>query len=102
MKKEILEEVYAETMETRERDYHLVVSEEVRETLDRRMILLTDLYDVFDQMRETGDAIKDDQTGETLTRARLGNVTFWVNYADIEGGYEVKSAYSHRMTIEVL
>lgn len=102
LKKEILEEVYAETMETRERDYHLVVSEEVRETLDRRMILLTDLYDVIDQMQETGDAIKDDETGEMLTRARLGNVTFWVNYADIEGGYEVKSAYSHRMTIEVL
>ena len=50
-------------------------------------------------MRETGEAILDEESGLYLTRARLGNVTFWVRYGETESGYLVHRAYSHRMNI---
>ena len=42
----------------------------------------------------------DGETGLCVTRARLGNVTFWVKYTETETGYLVHRAYSHRMTIQ--
>ena len=50
-------------------------------------------------LRETGEAILDADTGLCVTRTRLGNVTFWVKYQEIPGGYLVFGAYSHRMNI---
>ena len=41
----------------------------------------------------------DEESGLYVTRARLGNVTFWVKYRETETGYRVYSAYSHRMNI---
>ena len=48
---------------------------------------------------EISEAIRDEETGLLLTRARLGNVTFWVKYEEMDGGYRVHRAYSHRMNI---
>ena len=48
---------------------------------------------------ETGEAVQDLETGLCVTRARLGNVTFWVKYTETETGYLVHRAYSHRMKV---
>ena len=48
---------------------------------------------------QPGEAIADADTGLCITRARLGNVTFWVKYQETEDGYLVFSAYSHRMNV---
>ena len=53
-----------------------------------------------EDLKETGEAILDGVTGLVITRARLGNVTFWVKYTETETGYLVHRAYSHRMTIQ--
>ena len=45
------------------------------------------------------DVFLDEESGLYLTRARLGNVTFWVKFTETETGYLVHRAYSHRMTI---
>ena len=67
--------------------------------MDDRMILKTDVIRVLQSLQETGEAILDEETGLIVTRARLGNVTFWVKFTETESGYLVHRAYSHRMTI---
>ena len=67
--------------------------------MDDRMILKSDVIAVLNNLQETGEAILDADTGLCVTRARLGNVTFWVKYQEIPGGYQVFGAYSHRMNI---
>ena len=72
---------------------------EAEAMMDDRMILKTDVIRVMQSLRETGEAILDEETGLLVTRARLGNVTFWVKYREIQGGYQICRAYSHRMNI---
>ena len=68
--------------------------------MDDRMILKTDVIRVLQNLKETGEAVLDGETGLCVTRARLVNVTFWVKYTETETGYLVHRAYSHRMTIQ--
>ena len=67
--------------------------------MDDRMILQSDVVQVLRHLRETGQGILDGETGLCLTSLRLGNVTFWVRFEPIGGGYRVHGAYSHRMNI---
>ena len=73
---------------------------EAEEMMDDRMILKSDVLRVLQALRETGEAILDEETGLIVTRARLGNVTFWVKFTETGSGYLVHRAYSHRMTIQ--
>ena len=72
---------------------------EATEMMDERMILQSDVQQVLQSLRQTGEAILDEETGLCVTRARLGNVTFWVKYTETETGYLVRGAYSHRMKV---
>ena len=52
-------------------------------------------------MRKTGEAVLDFESGLTITRARIGNTTFWVAFTETgEDAYLVHRAYSHRMQVE--
>ena len=64
------------------------------------MILKTDVIRVLQNLKETGEAIFDGDSGLCVTRARLGNVTFWVKYTETETGFMVHRAYSHRMNVQ--
>ena len=75
-------------------------TKEAEVMMDDRMILKTDVIRVLQNLKETGEAILDSDTGLCVTRARLGNVTFWVKYTETETGYLIHRAYSHRMTIQ--
>lgn len=79
--------------------FEITYTDEARAMMDERMILDTDVIRVLQSLRETDEAIYDEETGLSIARARLGNVTFWVKYREIENGYCVVSAYSHRMNI---
>lgn len=63
------------------------------------MILKSDVTQVLQSLRRTGEAVLDEDTGLCVTRSRLGNVTFWVKYTETPTGYHVHSAYSHRMNV---
>ena len=73
---------------------------EAIDMMDDRMILKTDVIRVLQNLQDTGEAILDGETNLCVTRARLGNVTFWVKFTETESGYLVHRAYSHRMTIQ--
>ena len=100
LKNELLSEVWNEEAETMDLGFTIDYTEEAISMMDDRMILKTDVIRVLQSLRETGEAILDGETGLCVTRARLGNVTFWVKYTETETGYLVHRAYSHRMTIQ--
>ena len=99
LKNELLRDVWQEEAMEKKLDYSLTYEGEARELMDRRMILTEDVIAVLDAYRSTGEAIRDED-GLLVARARLGNATFWVKFAEDEGGYHVYRAWSHRMKVE--
>ena len=99
LRNELLKEVWNEEVEAVDLGFTIEYTPEAEAMMDDRMILKTDVIRVLQALRETGEAILDEETGLIVTRARLGNVTFWVKFTETESGYLVHRAYSHRMTI---
>ena len=77
----------------------LKLSDEVMAKLEDRLILLKDVKDVLKHAEENGCGFLNPENGHLLTYMRKQNVTYWVEYLKTTGGYEVFSAYSHRMEI---
>ncbi len=99
LKQQLLEEIWKEKLDPMELEFTLTYAPGTEGQMDDRMILKSDVVAVLRHLQETGEAILDADTGLCVTRARLGNVTFWVKYQEIPGGYQVFGAYSHRMNI---
>ena len=99
LKNQLREELWNEEVENVDLGFTIDYTPEAIAMMDDRMILKTDVIRVLQSLRETGEAIFDEETQLCITRCRLGNVTFWVKFRDIEGGYRVFAAYSHRMNI---
>ena len=99
LKQQLLEEIWKEKQDAMELEFTLTYAPGTEAQMDDRMILKSDVIAVLRHLRETGEAVLDADTGLCVTRARLGNVTFWVKYREIPGGYQVFGAYSHRMNI---
>ena len=96
----LLGEVWNEEVEAVDLGFTIEYTQEATAMMDDRMILKTDVIRVLQTLRQTGEAILEEETGLIVTRARLGNVTFWVKFTETESGYLVHRAYSHRMTIQ--
>jgi len=79
--------------------YELELSDAVMAKLEDRLILLKDIKDVLKHTEERGCEFVNPENGHLLTYMRKQNVTYWVEYRPTAGGYEVFSAYSHRMEI---
>ncbi len=99
LKQQLQKEIWKEAVDAMELDFTIDYTQEAEAMMDDRMILKTDVIRVLQSLRETGEAVLDGDTGLCLTRARLGNVTFWVGYTETETGYLVHRAYSHRMNV---
>ena len=99
LRNQLLKEIWNEEVPPMDLGFTIEYTPEAEAMMDDRMILKTDVVRVLQTLRETGEAIRDEETGLLLTRARLGNVTFWVKYEEVDGGYRVHRAYSHRMNI---
>ena len=99
LKNELLSEVWNEEVSAMDLGFTIEYTPEAEEMMDDRMILKTDVIRVLERLRETGEAVLDADTNLCVTRARLGNVTFWVKFTETETGYLVHRAYSHRMNV---
>ena len=99
LKNELLRELWQEETEEMKLDFELQFTEEALRMMDERMILKGDVIAVLQALRESGEAIYDAESGLTIARKRVGNATFWVKFTEIDGGYLVHSAYSHRMQV---
>ena len=101
LKRELLREYWNEETGGMEPEFKVTYTPEAREMMDARMILTEDVERVLRTMRETLEAVYDSESGLTITRARIGNTTFWVGFTNEgEDSYLVHRAYSHRMQVE--
>ena len=100
LKNELLRELWLEEPLEMKLSYELNYTQEARQMMDERMILTSDVIAVIDELRETGECIRDEETGLLIARTRVGNATFWAKFTQ-EGpdSYTVHRAYSHRMNI---
>lgn len=99
LKQQLLKELWGEELKMEDLGFEVEYTPEAEERMDDRMILRSDVIQVLQHLRESGEAVLEEDTGLLVTRERLGNVTFWVKYSETEKGYLVHSAYSHRMTV---
>lgn len=75
------------------------LADDVRDLAERRQILMTDVRAVIVHAEESGDRFLDGDSGHFLACLRPRTVTFWVEYAPCDDGYQVFGLYSHRMTV---
>lgn len=99
LKQQLLSELWKEEFAFMNVPFEIDYTPEALRQMDDRMILKSDVAQVLTALRETNEAVLDEETGISVTRARLGNVTVWVKYQETDDGYRVVGAYSHRMGI---
>ncbi len=99
LKNALLSELWGEEVSETKLDFELEFTDEALKMMDERMILKSDVISVMEYVNETGEAVFDAESGLTAGRKRIGNVTFWVKFVPIDGGYVVHRAYSHRMNV---
>jgi hypothetical protein len=78
----------------------LHIPEEVERLIENRRILREDLQKTIHHAETTGEKFIDPATGRSLASLRPDRVTYWVEYSRVGEGYQVHSAYSHRMEMK--
>ncbi len=102
LKNALLEELWGEKpigMEKYEK-IRLRISDELRELLERRQILDSDIQQVIDFAEQSGTKLRSSRTNHFLAHWKPAAVTYWVEYAAAEGEFIVYNAYSHRMEVK--
>ena len=77
----------------------LDISAPVAEMMEERRILEDDIRKVLFQTGQTGSCFVLGESNNSIASACLGQVTFWVEYQKIDNAYQIKSCWSHRMTL---
>ncbi len=80
-------------------DIPLAVSSEVAAMLDQRRILEDDIRRVLHRTGQNGVCFVHGETGRKVASARLGEVTFWVEYLEENDVLRILRCWSHRMVI---
>ncbi len=78
---------------------HIRMKPHVRENLEQRRILDEDIQKVIMHAQNGGQTFIHKKTGVYKASFKNHNVTFWVEYAPAENGFEVHKAYCHRMEV---
>lgn len=101
LKQKLLKEVWGETMDGQEsyEAIKLIISAEVQQRLEDRLILVEDIQRVIEYAERTGHKLHQPKTGHLLAHHRPTSVTYWVEYSPQEDAFVVHNAYSHRMEI---
>jgi len=79
----------------------LIISPELREKLNKDMILESDLYQVTEYCEQSGNKLLEQDSGLFTGHLQIGNMTYWVAYRILDDGRrELVRGYCHRMKIE--
>ncbi len=102
LKKEILKEFFKEevTMEQSENKIELLINDALKQKISSEMILETEIAEVIAYCEKEGRKILDGDSGNFVGHLKKGNMTYWVEYAVKDKGFELFNAYCHRMSIE--
>lgn len=77
----------------------LAKSEEVIELLDKRHILDDDLKQVIKHAESSGEKLYQPGSDRLLSKYRVGEICFYVEYSPSDDGYRIHTAYAHRSKI---
>ncbi|MHC1727002.1 MAG: pyridine nucleotide-disulfide oxidoreductase/dicluster-binding protein [Syntrophobacteraceae bacterium] len=97
----LAKELWGESMGEKEgfEEINLIIPDQVRESMEARLILNEDIQKVIDFGEKSGNKILNRTTGHFITHYKPTSVTYWVEYSVDNGRYTVYNAYSHRMEI---
>ncbi len=104
LKEKLLEEFWGEKMTNKpeELKYKLIMSEDVRDKVNKSRILTEDIVNVIERAERTGRRTRNPENGHYKAYKEIGAITLWVEYGDM--GYnkrEIFNIYSHRMQIKL-
>jgi hypothetical protein len=80
--------------------FKLVISEDVRQIMEARHIIDTDLIAVIEYAEKTGQKLYREDNDHILAKQKLNTVYYYAEYSPVEGGFEIHTTYSHRFTLE--
>ena len=103
LKNILLKEIWGEVMDKQSDQLmcKLKINEDVQEKMNRMKILDEDLCEVIEFGERTKRRTYDPETRTYTCYRELGHITYWVEYQKTDDGYEVISAYTHRMKIKL-
>ena len=84
----------------RSEQIRLYIPKGVERLMEARGILREDVEKVIGYAEATGEKFINPSTGRSLASLRPTRVTFWVEYSPAGEGYQIHSAYSHRMEMK--
>jgi Fe-S oxidoreductase len=99
LKHRVLKELWGETVVDEADPVELVISPEVAEVMEKRMVLAEDIRKVIAHAEATGEKMEDRATGRLLASYRPVAITYWVEYSVLKQGFEIHNVYSHRMEV---
>lgn len=67
--------------------------------LEERRILEDDIRKVLYQTKQEGSSLVHGEDGSRIASAKLGQVTFWVQYKEDNDLFTIQRCWSHRMTV---
>jgi NADPH-dependent glutamate synthase beta subunit-like oxidoreductase len=99
LKNRMLRELWGENVIDQADPIQLVISAEVAQVMEKRMVLAEDIRKVIAHAEATGEKMADLATGRFLASHRPVAVTYWVEYSPLETGFQIHNVYSHRMEV---
>jgi Fe-S oxidoreductase len=99
LKSRMLRDLWGENVVDQADPIQLIISPEVAEVMEKRMVLAEDIRKVIAHAEATGEKMEDTATGRLLASYRPVAVTYWVEYSVRETGFEIHNVYSHRMEV---
>ncbi len=77
----------------------LVIDPEVRKVIEKRRLKDEEIQKTIFHAEKTGQKFIHPETGNFLAGQRAYFVTVWVEYRPCDDGFEIYSAYQHRVKI---
>jgi hypothetical protein len=87
-------------MDTPALPFKIEMDDDVRQIMEDRHILESDLALVIQYAERTGEKLYREDSDHLMAKFKVNTVYFYAEYSPIEGGYRIHNTYSHRFTLE--
>lgn len=95
-----IEKILGEKVENnKQSNYNITLSNEIKDVMEERLILLQDIEQVIENAETTGEKFMNPENSHYLARKRIDNVTYWVEYERNDKSYMIYNTYCHRMEV---
>lgn len=100
LRNRLMRDLWGEDMTDTAPRVDLLVPEDVRLDMERKLLLIEDAVRVVAEAEASGRKLEDPATGHLVAAHRKGEVTCWVAYEPRGAGFVLHRAWSHRMSVE--